>query len=144
MKRCILLISRALYSSLLGQNFTADVADSVCECLGDKIMISENEHFNEKLSNWIIWFSGKDSAQLKNSIDTNSFTSLGSDFYKDGNIIYLHYSVCNEGIHTLFSADTSSFKVLGWYALYKSKVYYYNRGLLEADSSNVNIFENHA
>jgi hypothetical protein len=92
-------------------------------------------------NNFLTKFGYNDTLQLKNVIDINSFESLGAGFYKDKGHVYSHYAVCAAGYFHIFADDTTTFKVLGGYAIYKTKVYERRKGLIEADAATFKVFE---
>lgn len=70
-----------------------------------------------------------DSISLNEVIDTSSFVSLGSNYYKDNSSIYFHYVMCSGGNLHKFSNDTSNFNVLNsCYVSHKDSIYYSRGG----------------
>lgn len=90
---------------------------------------------SEECANVFITHIGSEGRlSLKSVVDTNTFESLGANFYRDKSNIYNHYEMCDRGYLNIFSEDTSSFKVLGsCYAVHHSKVYHFRSGLIDAD-----------
>jgi hypothetical protein len=79
---------------------------------------------------------------LKELVDTMTFQSVGADFYKDKNHIYMHYDMCDGGYLRIFSDDTASFRLLGGqYMVFKSNVYHYRAGRMDADAATFRVFK---
>lgn len=75
-----------------------------------------------------------DKRSLESVIDTLTFEALGSGFYKDKSHIYNHHQICEAGYLTIFSDDTSDFRVLGAdYVGYQSEIYHFSNGPVDAD-----------
>lgn len=71
--------------------------------------------------------------------DTNTFQSLGSNYFKDKNNVY--YDICsNDGV-TIKKADAKSFEVLEYdYAKDKDNVYYKTNIANNADAATFQVF----
>jgi hypothetical protein len=93
---------------------------------------------NERCKNaFITHFGAEQKQSLRSVVDTNTFVSLGANFYKDKSNIYTHYEICEGGYLHIFSNDTASFRVLGnCYAVHKSQIYHHRKGWMDADAAS--------
>lgn len=82
---------------------------------------------------YITHFGSRDTTQLKNIIDIESFEELGTDMYRDKNRIYFHYDMSDGGYFHIWTEDPADFRMMGNYILYKDSVYYPRQGKVEAD-----------
>ncbi len=109
----------------------------------DLVFIPSSQIDDERVmcpNNFLTTFGYEDSLRLRDVIDTNTFQPLGASFYKDKNNIYSHYAVCDAGVFSIFASDTSTFRVVGTYAIYKSKVFHFRNGQIDADAETFQSF----
>lgn len=91
---------------------------------------------------YITSFGYDDSTQLKDIIDTATFEYIGAIMFKDKNRIYRFSPKCDGGYFYIFSDDTSGFTLLNdYYYKYKSNIYHYSYGEIDADAETFTVFE---
>jgi|GEM_PF-2873928 len=98
----------------------------------------------ERCKNVFITHVGTDQKQSINSVvDTNSFASLGANYYQDRSNIYSYHPMCDGGYLYIFSNDTATFRVLGdCYASHKLQIFHFQKGLVDADFATFETSKN--
>lgn len=101
----------------------------------DLANVPRSELIGEQCANVFLTTIGSDGKRSLNDVlDTSTFISLGGSFFKDKNHIYNFYAMCEGGYLTIFSKDTSNFRILGsCYASHHSTIYHHRDGRMDAD-----------
>lgn len=82
---------------------------------------------------YLTYIGWGDTLSLNEVVDTNTFHSLGGDFYLDKNRIYNHYWNSDGGYLNILEAHYESFQVLGpCYAKDKDRIYLSQGGALDS------------